>query len=151
MSAIPTIKVSALARGTVLDHLLAGSAMRAYRVLGLGSEYTVTVGINLASSRLGQKDIIKIEGHELTEKEAAKIAMLSPDATLSIIRDYRVVHKIPLKLPERVEGILRCPNPACITRYEKTPGCFRVDSASPVTVTCEYCERTITEEQLDFV
>ena len=151
MSDGPTIKVSALARGTVLDHLHAGTALRALRVLALPAGLTVTVGMHLASARLHKKDIIKIEGHELTHDEAAKVALLSPEATLSIIRDYKVVEKVKLEPPQRFHGLLRCPNPACIVHGERAPGSFFVVGRDPISVSCEYCERTIGEDQFEFL
>lgn len=146
----PTYKVSALARGSVLDHLRAGTALRALRVLRIPADATVTVGVNLTSPRLGKKDIVKIEGYELTSDEAAKVALLSPDATLSIIRDYKVVSKTKLALPPTFRGLLRCVNPACIVHLERVAGAFAVESRDPVRVRCEYCERSIAEHQFEF-
>ena len=145
-----TYKVSALARGTVLDHLQAGTALRALRVLALPENTTTMVGMNLHSERLGRKDIIKIEGYELTRDEAAKVALLSPDATIAIIRDYKVAEKHDLHPPETFRGLIKCPNPACIVHPEKIPGSFVVEARDPVTVHCEYCERVITADQFDF-
>ncbi|MGH7162847.1 MAG: aspartate carbamoyltransferase regulatory subunit [Planctomycetota bacterium] len=145
-----TYKVSKLARGTVLDHLRAGTALRALRVLALPADTTVTVGVNLASARMGKKDIIKIEGYELTGEEAAKVALLSPDASLAIIRDYKVVAKHDLKPPAAFRGLLKCPNAACIVHQEHVPGSFVVERREPVQVRCEYCERTLTEDEFEF-
>jgi len=146
----PTYKVSALPRGSVLDHLRAGTALRALRVLRIPADATVTVGVNLASPRMGKKDIVKIEGYELSHDEAARVALVSPDATLSIIREFKVVSKSKLSLPPSFRGLLRCPNPACIVHQERVPGAFAVESRDPVTVRCEYCERSIAEEQFEF-
>jgi aspartate carbamoyltransferase regulatory subunit len=145
-----TYKVSALGKGTVLDHLQAGTALRALRVLALPEGTTVMVGVNLPSKRLAKKDIIKIEGYELTRREAAKVALISPDATLSIIRDYKVADKQGLKPPEKFRGLIKCPNPACIVHPENVAGSFVVQGRAPVTVHCEYCERVISEEQFEF-
>jgi len=150
MSGRPTYKVSKLARGTVLDHLRAGTALRALRVLRLPPGNTMMVGVNLQSERLGRKDIVKIEGHELTQDDAAKVALLSPDATLSIIRDYQVVEKHDLVPPERFRGLIKCPNPACIVQVEEVPGSFRVEKRDPVRVCCEYCERSIAAKDFEF-
>lgn len=143
-------KVSALQRGTVLDHLRAGTAMRALRILRLPRDLTITVGLSLASRRLGRKDLIKIEGYELTEDQAAKVALLSPDATVSIIRDYQVVEKHKLVPPTAFRGLMRCLNPACIVQTERVPGSFVVERTSPVRVRCVYCERSIDEEEFEF-
>jgi len=146
----PTQQVSKLERGTVLDHLRAGTALRALRVLRLPPDQTVTIGVNLQSDRLERKDIIKISTYELTEDEAAKVALISPDATLSIIRDFEVVEKLDLKPPVAFKGLIRCPNPACIVHDERVPGSFVVEQHQPMTVRCEYCERTITADQFEF-
>ena len=145
-----TIKVNKLERGTVLDHLRAGSALRCLRVLALPPDATVMVGVNLQSAQLERKDIIKIEGYELTENEAAKVALLSPDATLSIIRDYKIVGKHGLTPPLAFRSLIRCTNPACITRAEKMPGAFVVELTDPVLVRCEYCDRMIRGESFEF-
>jgi aspartate carbamoyltransferase regulatory subunit len=143
-------QVTKLERGTVLDHLRAGAALRALRVLRLPKDQTVTIGINLRSKRFERKDIIKINAYELSEEEAAKVALISPDATLSIIRDYRVVEKHGLHLPLAFRGLIRCPNPACIVREEKVPGAFVLESHDPLVARCEYCERSITADQFEF-
>ncbi len=147
----PTYHVSALERGTVLDHLRAGSALGALRVLRVPADVTITVGINLASPRLGHKDLIKIAGYELTGEEAAKVALLSPDASFSIIRDFKVVTKLKLEPPAAFRGLLRCPNQACIVHSERVPGAFTVEARDPLRVRCDYCERSIPEEQFEFV
>jgi len=145
-----TYQVSKLARGTVLDHLRAGTALRAFRVLNLPVNTTAAIGVNLHSRRLGRKDILKIEDYELTPDQAAKVALLSPDATLSIIRDYAVLRKQPLAPPASFRGLLRCVNPACIVHAEKVAGSFTVERRDPFLVRCDYCERTFEEGQFEF-
>ena len=145
-----TYKVSALERGTVLDHLKAGTGLRTVRVLALPPDTTIMVGVYLPSNRLEAKDIIKIEGYELTPEQAKKVALLSPDATLSIIRDYEVVEKQDLVPPETFDGLIRCVNPACVVHVERMVGSFVVELRDPVTVHCRYCERVITADQFEF-
>ena len=111
-------KVTALKEGTVIDHLPAGSALKALEVLGDMGGRVVTVGMYLESKKREQKDIIKIEKRELTEREVAKIALLGPHTTISIIRNYRVVDKLPVKIPDEIHGVVRCPNPSCITNHD---------------------------------
>ena len=145
-----TYHVRALENGTVLDHLRGGTALRALRALALPAQATVTVGINLRSGRLTKKDIIKIDGYKLDSDEAAKVALISPDATLSIIRDYKVVEKHGLRPPETFRGLLRCVNPTCIVQEEKVPGSFVVEHSDPITVRCEYCDHSIEPDQFEF-
>ena len=142
--------VPKLDSGTVIDHLRARTALRCLQVLDLPEHTRVTVGINLESERLGLKDIIKIGGHELSSEEAAKLALISPDATLSIIRDYAVHGKYDLVPPLRFRGLIRCPNPACIIATEPVTGAFLVLSNDPVVVRCEYCERSIEAADFDW-
>jgi aspartate carbamoyltransferase regulatory subunit len=146
----PTQQVAKLKEGSVLDHLRGGTALRCLRVLRLPPDATVMIGINLSSKRLGRKDIIKVERYELSESEAAKVALISPDATLSFIRDYKVVGKHDLHPPAVFRGLLRCPNPACIVHTERVRGAFAVEQRDPLVVRCEYCERSISGDQLEF-
>src|SRR5262249_29657911 len=94
------IKVSALREGTVIDQLVAGTALKVLSVLGMTFEGAVTIGLNLDSRKAGRKDIIKIERRELTPAEVARIALISPRATFSIIRDFKVVRKFTPELPD---------------------------------------------------
>jgi aspartate carbamoyltransferase regulatory subunit len=146
----PTQQVAKLKEGTVLDHLRAGTGLKCLHVLRLPPGTTVTIGINLTSKRLERKDMIKIERYELSESEAAKVALISPDATLSIIRDYKVVGKHGLHPPIAFRGLLKCTNPACIVHTERIPGAFVVENREPLAVRCDYCERSIPAEQFVF-
>jgi aspartate carbamoyltransferase regulatory subunit len=146
----PTQQVAKLKEGTVLDHLRAGTGLRCLRVLKLPPGTTVLVGINLTSRSHGRKDLIKIERYELSESEAAKVALISPDATISIIRDYKVTGKHGLHPPIAFRGLLKCTNPACIVHTERIPGSFVVESREPLTVRCDYCERSIPADQFEF-
>jgi len=146
----PTYPVGKLERGTVLDHLQAGKGLRALRALGLPDGNTVMMGMNLPSQRLGKKDIIKLDSYELTPEQAARVALISPDATLAIIRNYEVVQKIELMPPAAFRGLIRCTNPMCIVHEEGIPGSFVVEHEDPVIVRCEYCERSIRADQFEF-
>ena len=147
-----SIKVSALKQGTVIDHLRKGTALRVIQVLGLEVEGTVTIGLNLESGKLGGKDLIKIEHKELTKEEANKIALLSPDATFSIIRNFQVVDKKFPELPDAIEGIVKCTNPNCVTsHYDDVGTKFSVIRKKPVKLRCFYCERCFMEEEFMFI
>jgi aspartate carbamoyltransferase regulatory subunit len=146
----PTQQVAKLKEGTVLDHLRAGTALRCLRVLNLPADVTVMIGVNLSSKRLERKDIIKVERYELSGEEAAKVALISPDATLSIIRDYKVIEKHGLHPPIAFRGLLKCLNPACIVHTERVSGSFVVEQRDPLIVRCDYCERSIPADQFEF-
>jgi len=139
------LSVSAIRDGTVIDHVRNEATFKVAEILRLPEqEQVVLVGMNLPSQRVGKKGIVKIEGRELTPQEVDKIALIAPDATLNIIKDFQVVEKRKVQLPGRVEGIVRCFNPNCITNRQPVSTCFDVISSDPVTLRCVYCERTMT-------
>jgi aspartate carbamoyltransferase regulatory subunit len=147
-----TMKVQKLRQGTVIDHLTSGTAIQAFRVLDLGHEGgVVLIGMNLRSEKAGRKDIIKIEHRELTRDELNRIALLSPEASISIIRDFRVVKKFRVEIPESIVGILRCRNPNCITKVEKIRSKFKVWQRDPPVLRCWYCERRVKQGEFDFI
>ncbi|WP_456484002.1 aspartate carbamoyltransferase regulatory subunit [Methanopyrus kandleri] len=145
------LKVKRIEMGTVLDHLPPGTAPQIMRILDIDpTETTLLVAINVESSKMGRKDILKIEGKILSEEEANKVALVAPNATVNIVRDYSVAEKFQVKPPERVEGFLRCPNPNCITNDEREPvdTVFVRESREPLEYRCRYCERTVREDQI---
>lgn len=144
------IKVTALRFGTVIDHLRKGTGLRVLKVLGL-PEGTVAIGLNLDSAKLGQKDLIKIEGRELTRDEVDKIAVLSPEATLSIIRDFKVHSKIEPELGDELEEVVRCPNPSCVSNVEQIKTRFKVLHRAPLRLRCHYCERAIPGTEIELL
>jgi aspartate carbamoyltransferase regulatory subunit len=145
------IKVSALREGTVIDHLVAGTALKVLSVLGMTFESAVTIGLNLDSHKSARKDIIKIERRELTPAEVARIALISPRATFSIIRDFKVVRKFTPELPTVVDNLIRCPNPSCISNASWVATKFSVVRADPLRVRCHYCERSLRKDEIELV
>jgi aspartate carbamoyltransferase regulatory subunit len=145
------MQVSALRSGTVIDHLGPSTSFKALKILGVGADATVLIGVNLDSSKLGKKDILKIEGRELTEAEMNKVALLSPQATFSVIRDFEVVKKFRPTLPDQVEGLIRCVNPACITQDPRVTGRFLVVGKEPLKLRCYFCERSMKESEVEFL
>src|SRR6056297_2592754 len=94
------IKVNAIKNGTVIDHIAAGKVMKVIEILEINGNNSVMMGMNLSSSKIGKKDIIKIENRELSEAEANSIALISPKATLIIIKNFAVVKKVELTMPQ---------------------------------------------------
>ncbi len=140
----PTLRVAKIREGTVIDHITAGNALLVLRILGItGREgFIVSVAMNVPSGKLGKKDIVKIEGRELSQEEVDKIALIAPRATINIIRDYKVVQKYRVRLPKVIKNIIRCRNPACITNErEPVEPKFYVISEDPLRLKCHYCGR----------
>jgi len=143
------LKVKKIREGTVIDHITAGNALAVLRILGIkGHEGTVvSILMNVPSGALGKKDIVKIEGRELSPTEVDKIALITPRATINIIRDYEVVDKKRVKLPSTIKEILKCPNPVCITNTrEPVKTVFTVQREEPLRLKCYYCGNFMDEE-----
>lgn len=153
MSGEKTYYVSALERGTVIDHLAPGTALKAHRALRLPSEALVTIGINLESGKHQHKDIIKIENVELSVDDLNRLALVCPDATLSIIRDYAVVRKLTVEMPAEFHGVIRCPVPACVTNHEDVETRFHVERGAGRAhrLRCHHCERVITPGDVELI
>ena len=145
------LRVSKIRNGTVIDHVTGGEALHVLSILGIdGSEGdTVSVGINVPSDRLGRKDIVKVEGRELSQSEVDVLSLIAPDATINIVREYEVTEKHRVESPEEVTGVLQCPNANCITNAgEPVETQFAVLSEG---VRCEYCDTIIREDLTDHI
>jgi len=140
-------QVAALRHGTVVDHLNQGMALKALEVLGFPTKGAALLGIGLESRKMGRKDILKLENVEITPADIDKLAVFGPQATVSFIRDYKVVRKVQVKLPDEIRGILKCINPNCISNHERIETRFKVERAKPLDVRCDYCERRIREDE----
>ena len=135
--------VSALENGTVLDHIPADQVYKALDILDLkGAEHQITIGINLNSKQFGRKGIIKIADKFFADEELNKLALIAPKATVNIIRNFKVVEKKKLEMPEVVEGIARCMNPKCITNHQPVRTRFTVlEEDGEISLLCHYCEK----------
>jgi len=145
------LRVSKIANGTVIDHISPGKAWIVLRILGITERSDVVISflMNVPSKKYGKKDVVKIENRELTEEELNKIALVAPDATINIIRNFEIVEKRRVELPEFIEGVVKCSNPGCITNAsEPVVPKFRVVSKAPIALRCAYCERITGEEEL---
>ncbi|MBQ1168158.1 MAG: aspartate carbamoyltransferase regulatory subunit [Bacteroidales bacterium] len=141
------LKVSAIKDGTVLDHIPAQSIFQVIDILDLAhSANPITIGSNLESKTLGRKGIIKIADRFFEDAELSRIALAAPDATVNVIKDYEVVQKKKIELPETIVGIAKCSNPMCVTNHQSIPTRFStVVDHKKVKLLCHYCEKT-TEE-----
>ncbi|MEA3325645.1 MAG: aspartate carbamoyltransferase regulatory subunit [Euryarchaeota archaeon] len=145
------LRVKRITNGTVIDHINAGQALNVLRILGITDrpEEVVSVVMNVSDRK---KDIVKIEGRELKPEEVDKIALISPDATINIIRDYEVVEKHKVILPSKIEGVVRCINPNCITNTdEPVKPRFVIRRGEMVELHCVYCGRVIADRIADFL
>ncbi len=146
-----TLRVSKIKNGTVIDHITSGHALDVVKILGITgkSGNIVTIAMNVPSKRMGKKDIVKIEGRELKAEEVDKIALIAPNATINIIRDYGVVEKKRVQLPKIIKNIVRCANPACISNSkEPVQPTFYVESEEPLYLKCHYCGYLMERDEI---
>ncbi|MEF8832903.1 MAG: aspartate carbamoyltransferase regulatory subunit [Candidatus Thermoplasmatota archaeon] len=145
------IKITPIEHGTVIDHIKKGQAMKVLRILDLVKrdiDSIVSMAMNVNSSK-GKKDIVKVEGKELKNEEFDKISLISPNATVNIIRDYEVIEKHRVELPDMAKGIVKCKNSNCITNQrEPVKTEFEVIGEEPVKLKCIYCEREMVGEEI---
>jgi aspartate carbamoyltransferase regulatory subunit len=152
MARVEELIVRRIENGTVIDHIQNGQALNVLRILGIrgGEGYTVAIVMNVKSKKLGRKDIVKIEGRELVQGEVDRIALIAPEATINTVRNFRVVKKVKVRLPEEIRGILSCTNPNCISNKPGEPvkPSFKVASRTPTTLVCKYCGTYISHEEV---
>lgn len=146
------LQVSAIENGTVIDHIPADRLFDVINVLGISKiENAMTFGTNLHSGKLGKKAIVKIWDKFLEDEEVNKLALVAPSAKINIIRDYDVAEKKKVNIPTRVEGIVKCMNPKCITNQEYVKTKFTVVNDSPIVLKCHYCEKLTDQNHIQVV
>ena len=143
-----SLKVKPIENGTVIDHISKGKALKVYKVLNIRDDQTITIAMNVPSKKNGKKDVLKIEGIELSKEDVNKISLISPNATINIIKDGVVVRKFKVEIPDTIEGILKCTNPNCITQIENIAGKFKVEEKEPLKIRCAYCEKFLNSIEI---
>lgn len=146
---IAETKIPPIRNGTVIDHIANGQSLNVLKILGVNEnniDSVISIGMHVASSKgTGWKDIIKVEDRELDPNTVGKIALIAPDATISIIRDYYIAEKFKVKLDDHIIGLARCSNPNCITnKGEPVSPEFMVEERNPPKLRCVYCDRILT-------
>lgn len=152
MKDIKQLSVSALHNGTVIDHIPAQNLFKVITILGLDKiSSQITFGPNLESKRMGKKATIKLADKLVEKDEINRIAMVAPLAKLNIIKDYSVVDKMLVEVPEEIGGIVKCMNPKCITNNEKVNTRFKVVDKKNVSLKCHYCEKITDQEHMEYL
>ena len=135
------MKIDAIHRGIVLDHIKAGRAMDIYRYLHLDElQCPVAIIKNARSEAMGLKDIIKIDDE--IDIDLDVVGFVDPGTTVNVIKDGVVVEKKRLELPERLVNVIRCKNPRCITSTEENlDQIFVLCDEKAHRYRCLYCEQ----------
>lgn len=143
------LQVSAIKDGTVIDHIPAERLFDVINILGLFNiQEMITFGTNLDSKQLGKKGIIKVANRFFQGEEIDKIALVAPHAKLNIIKNYEVIEKRVVEIPDEIISIAKCFNPKCITNNENIKTRFTVISQNPIELKCRYCEKITNENQV---
>lgn len=145
-----TYKVYKIENGTVIDHIPHTKALKVIDILGYTEEGLIAIGINLSSKKMGKKDLIKYENKELKKEETNKLALIAPEATINIIKNGNVVEKRKITIPSKLNGIVKCQNPNCITNIENIDSKLILIDKKKMLYRCHYCEREfiVTSEMI---
>lgn len=126
--------------GIVLDHITAGHGMTLYNFLGLDElDCQVALIKNAESVKMGKKDIIKID--KVIDINMDALGYLDPGVTVNIIKDGKLAKRQNIDIPERIENVIKCKNPRCITTVEQElPHIFTLRDKENRVYRCLYCE-----------
>ncbi len=144
------LKVNAIENGTVLDHIPAEQLFKVINILNLNNcESQITFGTNLDSKILGKKAIIKIADKYFEDTEINKITLIAPQAKINIIKNFEVVEKKVLSVPEEIVGFVRCFNPKCITNNQPVTTRFKtITHDTTFKLQCHYCEKFTSSDNI---
>lgn len=147
------LRVNAIKNGTVLDHIPSEQIFRVIDILGIAdSTNPVTFGINLESRSMGKKGIIKLAERFFKDDELNKIALVAPMASVNIIRDFEVIEKKVLTIPESITGIAKCFNPMCVTNHQEIETKFKtIVKDNEIKLFCTYCEKTTDSKHIKII
>ncbi|MDY2829588.1 MAG: aspartate carbamoyltransferase regulatory subunit [Sodaliphilus sp.] len=143
------LAVAALENGTVIDHIPSQSLFKVVNLLGIKDlENSVTIGFNLDSKLLGKKGLIKIADVFFPESTLNRIALIAPHAVINIIRNFEVVDKHTVSLPDELTDIVKCKNPKCISNNEPMKSRFYVIDRDHIVLKCQYCNCIETHDEI---
>lgn len=132
--------IDEIKNGIVIDHITAGLGMKIYSLLKLDKlECSVALINNTPSSKMGKKDIIKIDADIVINTDI--LGYIDPDVTVNIIKNGKTVEKKRIALPEKLTNVIKCKNPRCITTTEQElPQIFKLTDKENRVYRCLYCE-----------
>lgn len=143
--------VSAIENGTVIDHIPVKSVFQVIKILNLDdSQEQILFGTNLESRKFGKKGIIKMQNRYFKPEEINKIALVAPSATLIVIKNFKVIQKKLVEIPDKVMDIVKCFNPNCVTNQENVSTKFTVIDKENLKLQCHYCEKITAQKNMSF-
>lgn len=146
------LNVTAIENGTVIDHIPANNVFKVLHILNLeNNKNQVLFGDNLDSQKYGKKGLIKVSNTYFEGNEINKIALVAPTATFIEIKNFKVVNKQQVEVPDQIKIIVKCFNPNCITNVENVPSRFTVVDKENMRLLCHYCEKITARNNIVFV
>jgi aspartate carbamoyltransferase regulatory subunit len=145
--------VRRIKEGTVIDHIDEGKGLQVLSALQIdgGDGSLITIALNVPSGKFKKKDIIKVENKFLADDDTNKLAVIAPKATINIIKNYKLVEKRRVSLPNEIDRIFRCSNPDCITNsFEHIESVMDVIDKEGRVLKCRYCGRVLDVNQLKY-
>ena len=148
---VKELKVSAIENGTVIDHIPAQAMFHVIRILNLEDfENMVMFATNLESKKYGTKGIIKVSNKYFAPEELNKISLVAPHASIIEIRDFQVTRKTVVEIPDKINDIVKCFNPNCVTNHEEVRAHFTVTDKEEIRLKCHYCEKITSKNTMEF-
>ncbi len=147
------LMVRRIKEGTVIDHIDEGKGLQVLDALRIDGKdgSLITIALNVPSGKFKKKDIIKVENRFLKDDDTNKLAVIVPNATINIIKNYKLVEKRRVALPNEVDRIFRCSNPDCITNStEHIESIMDVMDKEGRVLKCRYCSRVLDVNQLRY-
>ena len=145
--------VRRIKEGTVIDHIDEGRGLQVLDALRIDGKdgSLITIALNVPSGKFKKKDIIKVENKFLKDDDTNKLAVIVPNATINIIKNYKLVEKRRVALPNEVDRIFRCSNPECVTNStEHIESIMDVMDKEGRVLRCRYCSRVLDVNQLRY-
>lgn len=146
--------VRRIREGTVIDHINEGKGLQVLNALGIDGKdgSVITIALNVPSGKFNRKDIIKVENKFLKDDDTNKLAVIAPTSTVNIIKNYKLVEKRRVSLPNEIDRIFRCSNPECITNStEHIESIMDVIDKSGLVLKCRYCGRILDVNKLKYI
>ncbi len=140
------LNVTTIKNGLVIDHIRAGSGWKIFQWLGLDKASFCSCLIqNVPSKKSGKKDIIKIDN--ILNIDYSVLGFIDPNICVNVIEDEKIVRKINMELPSRVQNVIPCKNPRCITVTENyVASTFLLVDKVKGLYRCEYCDTMVAAE-----
>ena len=147
------LMVRRIKEGTVIDHIDEGKGIQVLDALRIDGKdgSLITIALNVPSGKSKKKDIIKVENKFLKDDDTNKIAVIAPKATINIIKNYKLIEKRRVALPNEIDRIFRCSNPDCITNStEHIESVMDLIDKEKMILKCRYCARILDVNEIKY-